>query len=408
MGVHGRVPPDELPQQVVAVLVPDHHRLQKADAVNLLRDGFAHSVPCPVVWPSDGPWSIAGRRERCSSQHGSSGSVVEVGTRAKSRGGAKSAEGHRYDSVSDGRLLAAALRVQPMIIDCRTVADATVIGAEVCVVGAGPAGMTVAEELAAASVSVLVIERGDSALAAVPPELEFASPHFESPVDALRFQVGGMVPSWSSWLLDGSAGARYLPLEAVDFEERSWVPHSGWPIAYGELSPYFDRARLRCGVPNADSPVRKPPDGGRTPLRTPSARLITRFDQLAAATKFSGDAFRALARSSPALTLLTGAAATAVQPDVAGTGVVTSVRSRLEHGCEVRSRIVVLAAGGIETPRIMLNSTAWHPAGLGNLFDNVGRYFMDHPRIQLGHGELAPRVARTRCLPRTLRNARTR
>ncbi len=47
---------------------------------------------------------------------------------------------------------------------------------------------------------------------------------------------------------------------------------------------------------------------------------------------------------------------------------------------------MVLAGGAIENASLLLNSTAQCSAGLGNQLDNVGRFFMDHPRVLLGHG----------------------
>ena len=67
----------------------------------------------------------------------------------------------------------------------------------------------------------------------------------------------------------------------------------------------------------------------------------------------------------------------------------TSVRVQGGHPFTIRSRVVVLAAGAIENARLLLNSTAECPTGLGNGLDNVGRFFMDHPRVSLGHGSFS-------------------
>ena len=68
----------------------------------------------------------------------------------------------------------------------------------------------------------------------------------------------------------------------------------------------------------------------------------------------------------------------------------TSVRTHGGAPFTIRSRFVVVAGGAIENARLLLNSRAQCPTGLGNHFDNVGRFFMDHPRVSLGRGSFSP------------------
>ena len=60
---------------------------------------------------------------------------------------------------------------------------------------------------------------------------------------------------------------------------------------------------------------------------------------------------------------------------------------------EVRPRAVVLACGGIENPRLLLASNVDRVAGLGNQHDQVGRYFMEHPKGPAGSIRVAAGAA---------------
>lgn len=277
-----------------------------------------------------------------------------------------------------------------MFEDGRSVPGSTVLDADVCIVGSGPAGLTVARVLAESSARVVLLERGRDGAGAAPGDLEFSSPHFRSPHASMAARFGGMVSAWNSVLDDGSAGARYLPLDPIDFEPRSWIPHSGWPITFGELRTYYERAAEHCGIDAIDHHAPLPPDEARPALTTPSGALVSRLDLLGPASVFTVRARRAL-ESASTVRVVTNATVVELRPGVDGSGVSTEVRAA-GNSFSVRSSFVVVAAGAIDNARLLLSSTAFHPAGLGNQCDNVGRYYMDHPRIRLGHGPLSPGV----------------
>src|SRR5690606_22689823 len=100
-------------------------------------------------------------------------------------------------------------------------------------------------------------------------------------------------------------------------------------------------------------------------------------------TRF-GHAYRQELETLPAVTVLLNANAVEILSASDGTRV-QAVRIRNERGSFVLdARHVVLAAGGIENPRLMLASRSVHAKGIGNAFDQVGRYFMEHARLRTG------------------------
>ena len=276
-----------------------------------------------------------------------------------------------------------------MLTDGRNVPANTVFVVDLCIIGTGPAGLALSRELSRSPFKIVLIERG--ALTGPPAadlnsELEFESPHFRFPPATPRKGFGGMAPTWKPLPSDGSLGARYLPLDPIDFETRYWVPYSGWPITFDQMTPYYDRARKLCGIPSFDfhGPL---PQTGAAPLSSPSGKLVTRLEHFGKAAAFTTEPLAELTRSDQ-LHLVTNAAAVEL---VAAEGTddgmaTTSVRTSGGGSFTVRSRAVVIAGGAIENARILLNSRSQYSTGLGNQFDNVGRFFMEHPRILIGRG----------------------
>ena len=216
------------------------------------------------------------------------------------------------------------------------------------------------------------------------PEIE--SPHFRFAPGTLWHQFGGMASTWKRLLEDGSQGARYMPLDPIDFETRYWVPHSGWPITFDQMAPYYDRARKLCDIEPFDfhGPL---PATDRASLSSLSGEMVTRLEQFGPTKAFTSQPLAEL-RDSDHVDVITNASAVElISAEGADDGLAsTSVRTPNGGSFTIRSRVAVLAGGAIENARLLLNSTKQCSTGLGNQFDNVGRFFMEHPRILIGHG----------------------
>jgi choline dehydrogenase-like flavoprotein len=93
----------------------------------------------------------------------------------------------------------------------------------------------------------------------------------------------------------------------------------------------------------------------------------------------------------PEITLLLRANVTGIDLDDDGDLVRALTARTLEgRGLRLAARTFVLAAGGLESPRLLLASRERQSRGIGNGCDLVGRYFMEHPRAVFGAVRMAP------------------
>lgn len=275
-----------------------------------------------------------------------------------------------------------------MIIDGRSVPNKALIETDVCIVGAGVAGVTLARELCGTDVRVSVLESGglkpDSATQSLCSGENVGHPYF--PLDTTRSRnFGGSSYRWLAELGDGRVGARLRPLDAMDFEVREWVPYSGWPFDKKHLDPFYERAQLICSLGPYSYEVEEWEDPERTPrLPLNSDRVRTVMFQLCSRDVF-GKQYRDEIRQAPNITTYLHATAleveTARYPDA-----VSGIRVACPDGkgFRVQAKLYVLALGGIETPRLLLLSRATQKNGLGNQYDLVGRFFMEHPHLASG------------------------
>lgn len=262
---------------------------------------------------------------------------------------------------------------------------------DVCVVGAGPAGLTFARRCIGSGFGVLVLEGGSYAYSEQADDLR--SPKVISPYyrpDALangrRRQFGGTANIWAHLTrpTSGRVYARALPVEAVDLEARAWQPSDGWPIGMSDLQPHYEQiARTWFGRSISNDPAAwATPQRPALPLRP--GPLTTRIAQYGAADVFI-HRYRDELFAADNVDVLVGGTVVELESDRGG-AVVRRARVTQADGSSfhVEARVFVLAGGTVENVQTLLNSDATRPGGTGNRHGNIGHYITDHPEFQLG------------------------
>lgn len=237
----------------------------------------------------------------------------------------------------------------------------------VIVAGAGPVGLALATELARQGVNVLLLESGG---ANADPEVQALSDaelieparHDEMSVAVAR-RLGGSSNLW---------GGRCVPYDPVDFASRDHVA-ARWPIGYAALTPYWQRAvaAMRCGAAVFKADETLAPQAGAEF----TADTLERWVNVQAAQAVHREAILAEPR------LEVRSHATLVNLDFAEDGRVTTVEvahTRSGERVRIPVRMLVLAAGGVETTRLLLASRRPRPGLFGGEAGPLGRYYMGH------------------------------
>jgi choline dehydrogenase-like flavoprotein len=268
------------------------------------------------------------------------------------------------------------------IRDVNEVPANSILNTEICIVGAGAAGITLAQELNGARQSVCLVESGD-----YNPDEEVQSlyeidvggyPVRENFMSRARY-FGGTGNLWAG---------RGMKLTEFDFEKREWVPNSGWPIAYSELQNYYGNAAKILRLPSFESFnnfILK------RSLSQAESALFNNDDLKPNISLWGikplrfGAAYKSKLARSRNVTVYLNANVTEVTLNSEAT-LVDDVKIATLSGNRItlRAKVFILACGGMENARLLLVSRRVQPHGIGNQFDIVGRYFMDHPRTVFG------------------------
>ncbi|WP_084251829.1 GMC oxidoreductase [Bradyrhizobium sp. AT1] len=238
---------------------------------------------------------------------------------------------------------------------------------DLCVVGAGPVGVALATNLARRGRRVLVLESGGTN---AEPDIQDLSSamlldpkHHDDMMIAVARRLGGTSNLW---------GGRCLPYDPIDFERRDWVD-ARWPIGIGDIQPYLGKAALATlsGEPTYREPI---PELSLID-NSFSCDTLERWANTTAAQTIHSEELA----KNPKLDLRTHATLTGI--DFSESGRVQAINiTHSKTGERIRLRIdtLVIAAGGLESARLLLATQRSCPSRFGGEDGPLGRTYMGH------------------------------
>ncbi|MEM7195808.1 MAG: GMC family oxidoreductase [Pseudomonadota bacterium] len=253
-----------------------------------------------------------------------------------------------------------------MFVDARSIENGKELSADLCIIGAGAAGITLATSLENSKISTILLEAGDTQ-----PDQKTQSiyegvvrsevlPSSYLTTSRARY-FGGTTNLW---------GGHSVVINSNIFTQRSVTSGRGWPISASDLRPYYARAAEILGV--------------RSEVRSEADTTIQR--NLAAIERYPvGRGERRMGHFNAELLkrsntrVLLNANVTSINPDRANKRITDVIVETLSgRRIHVNARAFVLATGGIENARLLLLPTAVDSSGIGNSYGLVGRNFSEH------------------------------
>ena len=263
-----------------------------------------------------------------------------------------------------------------MHIDARELENNSKIQGDLCIIGAGAAGIAIALDWMNLPYKVILLEGGGFQYEDRTQDLNSGKSTGQKyyPLKSARLRYfGGTTGHWAGMC---------APFDPLDFKERDWVPHSGWPINKDDLDPYYAKANqtLQLGPYNYEYEYWKDMAPNMNPLPLDENVVWTKMWQLSRARY--GAVYRKTITEARNIHLYTHANAV----DIKGSedlGIIKEVTVKNFAGKThyVTAKHFILACGTIQNTRLLLASNSQAPKGIGNDHDLVGRYFQEHLEV---------------------------
>ena len=266
-----------------------------------------------------------------------------------------------------------------MHTDTRYLSNNTIIETEICIVGAGAAGVSMALDLSKSGKKVTLLEGGGFEYEQKLQDLYRGKSTGQRyyPLHGTRLHYfGGTTGHWAGMC---------APFDDIDFDERDWVPASGWPITKKDLDPFYAKAQevLKLGPYQYDMSYWQKESKNLVPFPIDESVVWNKMWQFSEA-RF-GTLYRDEVVKSKNIHLYTYANVVDIKSNES-VSVIEELKVKNHEGKThtVKAKQFILACGAIQNSRMLLASNSQAKNGLGNQNDLVGRYFMEHLEISTG------------------------
>jgi choline dehydrogenase-like flavoprotein len=267
-----------------------------------------------------------------------------------------------------------------MHIDARTLPNGSLIEGDICIIGAGAAGISLALEWINTPYKIILLEGGGFDYDEKVQELYAGKTTGQRyyPLKSARLHYfGGSTDHWAGFC---------STFDPIDFKKRDWMPHSGWPITRADMDPFYARAQknVELGPYEYSMEYWQKGDAALKPLVTDESIVWNKIWQFSPPTRF-GQKYKNTIVNAKNIHLYTYAN---VMNIVANENISlinqVTVKNYAGKQHTVRAKQFILACCSIQNARLLLASNRQAPKGLGNDNDLVGRYFMEHLEIKSG------------------------
>ena len=265
-----------------------------------------------------------------------------------------------------------------MHIDARQLDNHSVIEGDICIIGAGAAGISMALEWIGSKHKVILLEGGgfdyEDALQDLYDGKTTGQRYY--PLKGCRLHYfGGTTGHWAGFC---------SPFEEIDFKQRDWVPHSGWPISRKDLDPYYERAHKNVDLGPYDYSLAywQTIYPSYKPLPIDEKVVWNKLWQFSPPTRF-GSKYKDAIVQAKNIHLYTYANVVDIKANATVNNIEElTIKNHAGKQHTVKAKYFVSACCSIQNARLLLSSNKQAPKGLGNDHDNVGRYFMEHLEIK--------------------------
>ncbi len=269
-----------------------------------------------------------------------------------------------------------------MFKDLKDISSESTLIYDICIVGTGPAGISVAKQLLDTDHRIVMLESGGMLPEPKYQQLnkgENSGPSFLS-LDASRMRCfGGASKLWAGYC---------SPFKSDEFDKKSFIPLSGWPISLDDLKNYYKQAAKMLGISYKKFYSK---DYFQDTFDGISFKEFNRDDSFLSGCVFQvsnvknrdfGEKYKKDFESSLNTDIIFHSTVTKLNLNSSGKDIQSASIADLNgNKATIKAKIFVLACGALENPRILLASNDHYKNGIGNGSGFVGSCFMSHPGV---------------------------